>query len=75
MDDLWYGSHNKLVDARLGIINNLFNKARVHHVVDSINSQRRLSNVCGNDDLLVNKWITLKVYEIKCTLIQQRQVF
>lgn len=45
--------YHQLVNSSLGVINFLLHKARINHIIYSINSQRCLCNVGGNNNLQI----------------------
>lgn len=48
---LWNGSHYELINASLWVVHFLLHKSRINNIIDSINGQGCLCDVCSNDNL------------------------
>lgn len=67
-NDLWYGRNNQRVDSRLGVVNLLFDKSWIDHIVYTVYRQWCFRNIGCNDDLTDerNKTDLVSVY---CNII------
>jgi hypothetical protein len=64
---LTYGDNNKTIHTRSGIVGGLLDKSAIYYINNVVNSQRGLSDICGQNYFTTTFWGRLEYFGLHVT--------